>query len=265
MKKANPLVVIILTVLILIIPFLVNVLVSIPSLITHDTGNSWIGFWGSYLGGLVTVIGVYITIKYSINQYLQSRHDSIRPYLTVKQLYKTKFKDDVSHYKPYDFHLGLSGNPVNESGDTIVIKEFENYGEIINIGLGSALNLSIVDAKINDCQIGYASSYHSLGCEDKVLYQFYLFDLKISKSHLPDEFLQGYDDFISRKSNEIPELHFSFNIVYQDMYERYYSQKVKYRIQMLEDYKPNIIGAIVYKQEILSDAEIKRVKKVTNE
>lgn len=265
MKKVNPQIILIVLVFIFIIPFVTSIFIAIPSLVKHNTNNAWIGFWGSYLGGLVTVIGVYMTIKYSINQYLQSRHDTIRPYLTVKQLYKTEFKDDVSHYKPYDFHLGLSGNPVNESGDTIVIKEFENYGEIINIGLGSALNLSIVDAKINDCQIGYASSYHSLGCEDKVLYQFYLVDLTISKSNLPDEFLQGYDDFISGKSNEIPELQFAFNIVYQDMYERYYSQKVKYRIQMLEDYKPNIIGAIVYKQEILSDAEIKRVKKVTNE
>jgi len=70
MKKANPIFIIIFIVSILIIPFIVNILVSIPSLITHDTSNSWIGFWGSYLGGFVTVVGVYITIDYSINQYL---------------------------------------------------------------------------------------------------------------------------------------------------------------------------------------------------
>ena len=184
--------------------------------------------------------------------------------MTVKQLYKTEFKDDVSHYKPYDFHLGLSGNPVNESGDTIVIKEFENYGEIINIGLGSALNLSIIDVKINDCQIGHASSYHSLGYEHKVLYQLSLVDLKISKSNLPDEFLREYKDFISSKSGKKPELQLSFIIVYQDMYERYYSQKVTYRIQMNKNYKHNIIGTTVYKQEILSDDEIDRVKMIIN-
>ncbi|MBT2764094.1 hypothetical protein [Paenibacillus sp. ISL-20] len=57
-----------LLIILCVVPFLTNILMIIPNhLIKVDTSNIWIGFFGSYFGGVIsglfTLIGVLMAIK----------------------------------------------------------------------------------------------------------------------------------------------------------------------------------------------------------
>jgi len=51
----------------LVMPILLGILVSIPSVAWLKTSNDWIGFWGSYagaiIGGLITLLVLALTLK----------------------------------------------------------------------------------------------------------------------------------------------------------------------------------------------------------
>ncbi|SEB10690.1 hypothetical protein [Paenibacillus sp. 276b] len=61
-------IVIFLLIIFCVVPFVTNILMIIPNhLMTVDTSNVWIGFFGSYFGGLIsglfTLVGVLMAIK----------------------------------------------------------------------------------------------------------------------------------------------------------------------------------------------------------
>jgi len=251
----------IIVLVVIVVPLLVTCLIETPSPFSiSDTSNVWIGFWGSYLGGILTLIGVVLTIRYSINQATDHRHDAVRPYLTLKQLYNTEYRNDVGDLKPWDYHLGVVGNMPYDEGDVIIFDEFTTFGEIKNIGLGTAVDVTLINVHINDFKLFNTNSYHALACNDKVMFQFYLFDLHINKLKLPITFKEGYEKLISDESLDIPELGFGFDMIYKDMYGKYYKQEVIYKVQVLEDYKPNIIGAQVHEQVPANNDDIKQLK-----
>lgn len=45
------------------IPLLINYLGNIIAIKTEANFGDWLGFWGSYLGGFITLVGVYLSFK----------------------------------------------------------------------------------------------------------------------------------------------------------------------------------------------------------
>ena len=147
------------------LPYLVNFIVLTPSpvgFITPDKQETWISFYGSLLGGILTLLGVGWTINYtnSIRKEDQKKHDEeirkeyekrdlenkktlssqYKPILTIS--FDSNYIEDkpfgVSTYKGYYIqnNISLVDNIKNEK--RLVISLF-----VFNIGRGEARKLKI--------------------------------------------------------------------------------------------------------------------------
>ena len=71
----------ILSVTIGLIPWLINVIGTNLSIKSGADFGDWLGFWGSYLGGFLTLLGVYLAFylnrKQSLEGRLLDRYDSV--------------------------------------------------------------------------------------------------------------------------------------------------------------------------------------------
>ena len=126
-----------------------------------DTSNGWIGYWGSIVGGCMTLIGVKITIDENKKEGEELRNRTVQPAFTRCKTRLTL--DDIKHnnddscvYCVFDTPKGTvdCGNPfVNHingqlKDETPGLKDFEsNYlaykYKITNIGCGSAFKVSV--------------------------------------------------------------------------------------------------------------------------
>ncbi|WP_155008747.1 hypothetical protein [Priestia megaterium] len=43
--------------------------------------NDWIGFYGSYIGGIITLIALVVTIRYTNHQYKDQDRKRVQPYI----------------------------------------------------------------------------------------------------------------------------------------------------------------------------------------
>lgn len=134
---------IILAILFLAVPYLVNFIVLTPSsigFITPDEQETWIGFYGSLSGGVLTLLGVRWTIKYTnaVRKEDQEKHEE-----EIKKEYEKRdleIKRNLSmQYKPI---LTISFNQ-----DFI---EDESFGVSTYKGYYIQNNISLVDIKLRD-------------------------------------------------------------------------------------------------------------------
>lgn len=90
------------SILILIIPVAVNMLLYLPVPTPGELGNSeWLSFWGSYiggcLGGICTLLTIYLTIKYYEKQ---DANHKIELEMQNRQ-HKQELKEEtLRHYRP---------------------------------------------------------------------------------------------------------------------------------------------------------------------
>lgn len=114
---------------------------------------------------MITVIGLIVTIVYTTSQYKDQDRKRIQPYLTVKQLYKTSYRDEVASLTNDDYKMGIvalySESKTNE--DDIFLKDLELYGEMLNIGIGTAINININNIHVENRVFEHSTNYlHSL-------------------------------------------------------------------------------------------------------
>lgn len=156
-------------ILFFVIPHFVNFIVLTPSpigFITVDKQETWINFYGSILGGILTLLGVGWTIKYtnSIREDDQRKHEEelkqeyekrdmeikknlsvqYKPILNIS--FNSDFVDDtpfgVSTYKGYCIQNDMNLVDEIEYKKRIAISLF-----VLNIGRGEARKLRI-DSKV---------------------------------------------------------------------------------------------------------------------
>lgn len=72
MKNKNT-ILIISCIIVLLIPAGVNFLMSFKVVKVYGDTNAWIGFLGSYIGSVVTLLGVLLTIRFTKNQARQEK------------------------------------------------------------------------------------------------------------------------------------------------------------------------------------------------
>lgn len=102
LSKAVKWILIIGSILILIIPVAVNLLLYLPVPTPGELGNSeWLSFWGSYiggcLGGICTLLTIYLTIKYYEKQ---DANHKIELEMQNRQ-HKQELKDEtLRRYRP---------------------------------------------------------------------------------------------------------------------------------------------------------------------
>lgn len=62
--------------IIIILPIMVGLIVSLPGTVCRE--NDWIGFWGGYAGGIITLVGVFLSIIYYKEQDEKKNNENIR-------------------------------------------------------------------------------------------------------------------------------------------------------------------------------------------
>lgn len=103
MKKRILVLFVILTIVFLIPPF-VNYIVSIPSIFGYiplNEKDTWIGFYGSVIGGSLTLLGVWWTISYTESTWKkdQENHkkEQEKEFISRNEIIKRNFS---AQYKP---------------------------------------------------------------------------------------------------------------------------------------------------------------------
>ncbi|MGG0277786.1 hypothetical protein [Bacillus rhizoplanae] len=120
----------------LLLPFITNFLVTHLNL-EDEYRNEYVGFFGNYLGSIVTIVGVWLTIRFTTKEENENRRLQIIPYI------ETSFTES---------ELTIGQNPDREKELRIEVGDWENQNKRItghlklqNVGLGSAIDVKIHD------------------------------------------------------------------------------------------------------------------------
>jgi hypothetical protein len=220
-------------------PIIVNTIVIFepPFGITVMETNDWIGFFGNFLGGLVTVVGLIVTILYTNYQYKDQDRKRILPYFRIIQFQKDEaLKIDKKKYK-LGIHAGLAGIKVRPND--IYFKKIEFYGEIKNIGLGNAIDIGIKDLQLENKilktkDLIVLSSYtpHILEVGEDFNFEISLSEVLLEERFFTTVFLKAHTNYEQKKTSDLPKIKFSFNLTFKDLLGNTYNQIVTTYLQI---------------------------------
>jgi hypothetical protein len=202
--------------------------------------NDWIGFYGSYIGGLITLIALVVTIGYTTWQYKDQDRKRVQPYLTIKQLYNNIVKNETASIKE-DMGLFAILSETKQSDKDIYFKELELCGEVKNIGLGTAINITFEDISFDNRKKKHVTSnHHAIAVGDRVYFRITFLGLVIEDKALNNKYRED------ERNGEIPEIHMNFVLKFDDMLGNTYVQEAKARVQVLESseegtHDPNVL------------------------
>ncbi|MED4253340.1 hypothetical protein P4689_12095 [Priestia megaterium] len=216
--------------LLVVSPIVINLIVKSKPWFGVEAAdnNDWIGFYGSYIGGIVTLIALVVTIRYTNQQYKDQDRKRVQPYITIKQLYKNFIVDET---KSITYAMGAiyTLSQKKNSEEDVYFKELELHGEAMNIGLGTAVNIEFCDFSFDNKKIDVSpTSYHAIAVGDKILFKLLFFDLVIENNLLNDEYK------VKKENKEIPDVYMNFSMLFDDLLGNKYVQQVRVRIQALE-------------------------------
>lgn len=123
----------IVVILILIAPIIINFIIISSLNITIAQNNDWIGFWGGYSGGVITLLGVWYTINYyKQKDIVQTKKEKNQKILSVKP-YFTVVETDEPLKNDYTIHFTDFNSKTYMRSCQFIIE---------NVGLGTAVNVS---------------------------------------------------------------------------------------------------------------------------
>ncbi|MFB4165326.1 hypothetical protein ACE1TI_16335 [Alteribacillus sp. JSM 102045] len=226
-----------LIILVIFSPIIVNSIIVSPT--THGfkvvNNNDWISFYGSIIGGLITLVGVALTIVYTSYQNREQDRKGIKPYISITQLYKNSIKDEVAHLTNDDYKIGLIAMVNNEkrSANDLMIDELSFYGFIKNIGIGTAINIQFVNMWIENKKIscGCTNVKNSLEVGAMDFFRIELFNIVVEDKDLSAKYKKMLNDIESVK---FPNIHFRFDIIYEDMLGNKYKQHSEIEVQIID-------------------------------
>ncbi|MEK4822853.1 hypothetical protein [Priestia sp. FSL R5-0680] len=190
--------------------------------------NDWIGFYGSYIGGIITLVALVVTIGYTTLQYRDQDRKRVQPYITIKQLYKNFARDDTVSVEPV---MGLVDLTIGQQKkkDDVYFKEFELYGEAKNIGLGTAINIYFDNIYFDNKKINQrTSSYHAIAVGENIVFRFTFLNLILEEEFLNEKYKKQKEEGL------IPNVYMNFSMFFDDMLGNRYTQQVKVKIQVIE-------------------------------
>lgn len=101
---------------------------------TPFSGDAWLGFWGSIIGSVVTMLGIALTLSYENKQSNNTRRLEAQPIITLNEL----DLDAVHSENESSYHLSVLG----EENDEKLHFLFPDI-EIQNIGLNFATKIEL--------------------------------------------------------------------------------------------------------------------------
>lgn len=121
------------------------------------SADAWIGFAGSALGGLITMLALYFTLKHTEEQNYKAHINSIRPYVSCNitnlddEQHKLKLKKYINNYDFIKFKMtNISSNIANGIKIKDEYSTIESNGENIKYENLDDWGISIYTVCIND-------------------------------------------------------------------------------------------------------------------
>lgn len=117
-------------------PFFVKYIVLMKTQFRVAQSNDWIGFYGSYMGGLATLLGIWLTLGYYRNKDLEDgRRESDKTKLSIRPYFKVT---NVTDFQNVEYHTVQfkSAEPYD------IMKDVSCKFEIQNVGLGTAVDIT---------------------------------------------------------------------------------------------------------------------------
>lgn len=131
--------------LIIVIPLLIDWLIIGNNFSSNISNSDWVNFLGGYIGAIigavVSLIGIIITIKYTSDQNKKDRELQVRPYCAIRYVNDNKL---VGTQKTLGA-IPIGCEPSSNNGP-----RYDSIIYIKNIGLGPAIEFSIMVDEIND-------------------------------------------------------------------------------------------------------------------
>ena len=116
-------------VFVIALPIGINILVLFKTPFAAAQNNDWIGFFGGYVGGLSTLVGVLVTLNYYRSEDSEDKRISIMPYLKARKI--TDFPDN--NYQSVYFFDTESNEMYSVAGCQFIVE---------NVGLGTAVDIN---------------------------------------------------------------------------------------------------------------------------
>jgi hypothetical protein len=219
-------------IVLVMLPILVGLIVSISLFGWLETSNDWIGFWGGYLGGLCTLVGVLITIKYSKTDSDDKQRLSIIPYISVERNALITIDERLI---PIGLAYGMGES--RDEKHILFFDELKIVGNCKSVGLGPVINCRIEDIKVCERRIDSGTSKISvLTINSETYFLLHFLYMGLYPEQLKREFLEYYNEFwsASSKQSRIPEIDIEFYFHFEDVIGNKYKQKVSYYGQVSE-------------------------------
>ena len=228
------LLIILLIVIFIAIPFVIDWCIIGNQVPSNISNSDWVGFLSGYIGSIISMLGIIVTIRFTYNQDKRNQINQIRPY-TVLRIIPTNKELKVSKvFKSLIIICGNSENRADLYSCTIMIK---------NIGLGPAVDFSFVAEDEGDNREHFGAipqwsnavkniAVNSLQPGEEAALSI---DVYFNFDPIPDEAIsEEYDDLLKTKIKGVDPLYLkkyaSFNIKttinFFDMYENQYSQEL---------------------------------------
>lgn len=224
MKKDNIWKIILIMLVVAILPpalIAIGVTVHLPVMDKINDSSGWIGFWGSYVGALITSLGAY---GLWLMQRESDKKREVLPTINVCQINGVRPQTEENYYIDYLYwKQKLSGWVLNDPQHKEVKQEVEKRSKwfhtcilVQSIGKGTAMNL----------QVDIEGKKHIDACDQ------FAICLKEGESARYDIYVEAENLKISPQKNE---LFFRF----KDVYENKYEQSIKFGVHDLNEITRN--------------------------
>jgi len=213
-------------------PFFVGWLVSFNIFNFLEIDNDWIGFWGGYLGGLYTLIGVVMTISFSKTNSSEKQRLSVIPYISIERNLIVNIDS-----KMINMGITYGASDLINNSTYFFFEEIEIINNCTNVGLGTVINCFISDIKIGERIINQNTQKESvLTVNSQTCYLINFLRIGLSKEQLTKEFVKEYEEFWkpNSKKSKLPEIKIEFYFNFEDLLGNKYKQKVIYTSQIIK-------------------------------
>lgn len=237
--------------LLVVSPIVINLIVKSKPWFGVEAAdnNDWIGFYGSYIGGIITLIALVVTIRYTNQQYKDQDRKRVQPYITIKQGDRKKYLNNEGSKAPSAslgmYYTRLEMDKVEKDEKDVYFEKLILRGDLINIGLATAVNIEFYDIYIEKKHLTYSFgnySYHAIAAGEKIDFIFSFADLVIENKFLSDdskEMIESEDEF--------NKFYMVFSMRYEDLLGNKYVQKVRGSIMVIHKTHPSIVlGQVTY-------------------
>ena len=236
MRKYPVLLICLVIVLIILIPIGIDHLIIGNGIYSNISNSDWVSFLGSYIGSLigagVSVVGIFMTIKFSEKQSKNDREFMIEMNREERRLSISPLlicqTDNNIHKFDSSFISSLDGEKSNTPFNVLIV--------ITNVGIGDAVDfeLSFISYNEEDMRQSLVSNYFKKDTSMRVLV-----DLSIYLLEMPEDI----DDHLEKQPEgrlleyAVPEKYnhrggnIKMEIKYKDLIGNAYSQEMNLSIR----------------------------------